>query len=85
MLPTIKKGLLLLETPKFYKHFERTNVRWVMIMVRLNQKFLLSTEPVRFSTNHCTHCNLQYLIYTFAALQENKFPCPHPTCPYTKE
>ena len=85
MLPTIKKGLLLLETPKFYKHFERRKLRWVMTMVHLNQKFLLSTEPVRFSRNHFPHRNLQYLIKTFAALQENKFPRRHPTCEYTKE
>ena len=28
----------------------------------LNLKFLLSTEPLGFSPNHFTHCNLQDLI-----------------------
>ena len=53
--PTIAKGLLLSDTPKFYKNFKHRKVWWVMMMVHLNLKFLLSTVPLRFSPNHFTH------------------------------
>lgn len=49
------KRPIVIRYPKFYKKFKHRKVGWVMMMVHLNLKFLLSTLPLRFSPNHFTH------------------------------